>query len=474
MSAPAVVILGAGPAGLAAAHELVARGATPVVLERTDAVGGISRTVDHQGYLFDLGGHRFFTRFPRVQALWEAVLGDELLVRPRLSRIFYGGRFYDYPLRAGNALRNLGPLESARCMASYARARLRPRGQETTFEQWVSNRFGDRLFDLFFRSYTEKVWGLPTHEIGADWASQRIKNLELGEAVRRSLPSRLRRRLGEEAVVPSLIERFHYPRRGPGQMYEAMRTRVEAGGGRVHTGQTVVRIERQGLRVERVVTREPDGGERTWPAEQVICSIPLTHLVRALRPAPPDAVLAAAAALRFRNLVTVDLIVDHPDLFPDNWIYVHEAGLQVGRIQNFKNWSPAMVPDPRTSSLGLEYFCSDGDALWRDEPASLLRLGAAEAQATGLLRGARVLDGTVVRVPKAYPVYHRGYAEHVAVIVRWLRGLENLQAVGRYGMFKYNNADHSTLTGLLAVDNLYGAETDLWAVNTDGEYHERG
>jgi protoporphyrinogen oxidase len=467
-----VVILGAGPAGLAAAYDLTRRGERPLVLERSDTVGGISRTVNYKGYLFDLGGHRFFTKFDEVQKLWEEVLGDDLLVRPRLSRIFYNGRFFDYPLRAGNALRNLGARESARCMVSYARARARPRGGESSFEEWVANRFGDRLFEIFFKSYTEKVWGIPTSEIGAEWASQRIKNLDLSTAVKGALLGPLRGRLQPAEVVTSLIEEFRYPRTGPGLMYDTLRDRVVAQGGEVAMRHEAVRVEREGFRVRRVISRNAAGEEQVHEAEHVLSSMPLTLLVRALHPRVPDEVWEAAHALTFRNLLTVDLIVDHPDLFPDNWIYVHEARLQLGRVQNFKNWSPHMVPDPSKTSLGLEYFCGDDDPIWRMSVPELVALGTREMEQTGLLRGARVLDGTAIWVPKAYPVYRRGYERHLNTLVDYLRRFENLQTMGRYGMFKYNNADHSILTALLAVENLHGAKHDVWAVNTDSDYHE--
>jgi protoporphyrinogen oxidase len=469
-----VIVLGAGPAGLAAALDLCKRGAEVIVLERAEGVGGISRTVNYKGYYFDLGGHRFFTKFDEVQRLWEEVLGEDFLLRPRLSRIFYGGRFFDYPLRATNALRNLGPVESARCAASYARARLRPRGGEDSFEEWVSNRFGDRLFDIFFKSYTEKVWGLPTNQIGAEWASQRIKNLELSTAVKDALLRPLRRlRPGaKKEEVTSLIERFFYPRTGPGLMYDRMKLLVEAKGGKVLLRHTALGVEHEGGVVRRVRVQDPHGVETTMEADAVISSMPLTLLVQGLRPLPAPDVLEASRQLRFRHLLTIDLIIDKPDLFPDNWIYVHDKRLLLGRIQNFGNWSPEMVPDPNTTALGLEYFCSDEDALWKMSNEELIALGTKEIQATGLLRGGKVIDGTVVRVPRAYPVYNRGYEQHLDKVVNELKGLKNLYAVGRYGMFKYNNADHSILTALLAVENLYGANHDLWSVNTDSDYHE--
>jgi protoporphyrinogen oxidase len=456
------VIFGAGPAGLAAAYTLARAGEAPLVIERSGVVGGISRTVEFDGYRFDLGGHRFFTRFPEVQALWEEVLGGDFLDRPRLSRILYDGRFFDYPLRPANALRTLGARESVACMASYARARVAPRGDEATFEGWVQNRFGTRLFDRFFRSYTEKVWGIPTAEIGAEWASQRIKNLDLGVAVAQAL--RLRRR---DTDVTSLIERFQYPRTGPGLLYDRMAARVVADGGEVRFRAPLTRVEHAGGRVTRAWT-----GETPLDGAAFLSSMPLTHLVEAMDPPAPEAVRAAARALTFRHLLLVGVVVDRPELFPDTWIYVHDARLRVGRIQNFGNWSPYMVPDTTSSGIGMEYFCSDGDALWTADDETLSRLATTELAATGLLGAGRVVRTHVVRVPRAYPVYRRGYEAHLATLVGWLRTLTNLQPIGRYGMFKYNNADHSILTALLAVENLRGAGHDVWAVNTDSDYQE--
>jgi protoporphyrinogen oxidase len=468
------VILGAGPAGLSAAWKLAGQGEEALVLEKTDRVGGICRTVSHKDYIFDLGGHRFFTKFDEVQALWEAVLGEEFLLRPRTSRIYYKGVFFDYPLRATNALRGLGPIESVRCMLSYARARGRKRQSERTFEEWVSNRFGDRLFEIFFRTYTEKVWGIPTSEIGAEWASQRIKNLELSTAVKDALLRGISRpgRDASGKVVTSLIEEFHYPRYGPGQMYDAMAAQTVERGGTLAMEHKVIRLEREEGRVNRVIAELPDGTEVSFEADFVLSSMPLTLLMQALSPLPPDEVIQAARALQFRNLLTVDLIVDHPDLFDDTWIYIHDPTLQVGRVQNFKNWSPDMVPDPSTTSLGLEYFCWDTDDLWKMDDAALVELATKEARATGLMKGAPVLWGVVNRVPKAYPVYRTGYEVHLQVLQEFMESMENLQVMGRYGMFKYNNADHSILTALLCVENLLGANHNVWAVNTDSEYQE--
>ena len=436
------------------------------MLERSEHVGGICRTVDYRGYLMDIGGHRFFTRFDEVQSLWEEVLGDELLRRPRLSRILYDGKLYDYPLNARNALRNLGPVEATRCMLSYVRARARPRGKEVSFEEWVSNRFGDRLFDIFFRTYTEKVWGIPTSQIGAEWAAQRIKNLDLATAVKRAL------RLGGDELVTSLIEEFWYPRLGPGQMYDVMAEQAVERGALLQKEHTVVGLRHREGRLTHVVAESP-AGPVEYEADQVLSSIPLTVLVRCMDPPAPPEVLRSAAALRFRHLLVVFLIVDQADLFDDNWVYIHDRSLKLGRLQNFRNWSPDMVPDPTTTCLGLEYFCSDGDPLWTMSDEALQRLGRRELARTGLLPdSARVIDGSHIRVPRAYPVYERGYEEHLERVVGWVRGFENLHPMGRYGMFKYNNSDHSILTALLTVENLHGASHDVWAVNTDSDYHE--
>jgi len=466
------VVLGAGPAGLAAGLSLARRGLQPVVLERSSQVGGICRTVEFQGYRFDLGGHRFFTKFDEVQALWEDVLGEEFLVRPRLSRILYQGKLFDYPLNAGNVLRNLGLRESARCGLSYARARLRPRGDERTFEEWVSNRFGNRLFDMFFRSYTEKVWGVPTHRIGAEWAAQRIKNLELSTAALDAL----RRSLGRPAsgdVVTSLIEQFHYPRLGPGQMFDAMADRAVEAGADLRVENEVIGLIHEDHRVTGVRVRDGSGAESVIPCDAALSSIPLTVLVQILSPAAPDEVLEAARSLTYRHLLTVDLIIDRADLFDDTWIYVHDPSLKVGRIQNFGNWSPYMVPVPGTSALGLEYFCSDDDALWQMSTEELVAFATEEIARTDLLKGARVTAGTAFRVPRAYPVYLDGYAAKLSVIEGYVRSLVNVSPMGRYGLFKYNNRDHSILPALLTVENLCdGAGHDVWAVNTDTEYHE--
>jgi protoporphyrinogen oxidase len=460
------VVVGAGPAGLTAAWELAERGASVTVLEKDVRPGGIARTEAYKGFLFDIGGHRFFTKEPEVDRRWRRWLGAEFLRRPRQSRIFYDGRFFHYPLRAFNALFGLGLWQSAAVLASYARARLRPSPVEDSFEQWVSNRFGRRLYEIFFKTYTEKVWGIPCSEIRAEWAAQRIKGLSLPAAIRNALfPPK-----GE--VIKTLIEEFDYPRRGPGQMWERVVELVRERGQRVEFGVDVVAIRHRDGRATEVLARGPEG-DVVWPATEIISSMPLQELVRKLDPPAPAPVRAAADRLAYRDFLTVVLIVDRAALFDDNWIYVHSAGVQVGRIQNFKNWSPEMVPDARYTSLGLEYFCQEGDALWTMPDDALVALGATELEAIGLAAAAEVVDGTVVRQPKAYPIYDAEYAACLETIKDWLGGaFTNLQTVGRNGLHKYNNQDHSMLTAIAAVENVGGAHHDLWDINTERSYHE--
>jgi protoporphyrinogen oxidase len=463
------VIIGAGPAGLTAAWELARLGRRSVVFEADELVGGISRTVEYKGYRFDIGGHRFFTKVERVNALWREILGDEFLVRPRLSRIFYGDRFFDYPLKPMNALLGLGPIEAIRIGLSYLKAQVLPHADERTFEQWVTNRFGRRLFEIFFETYTEKVWGMPCSEIGADWAAQRIKNLDLVTAVRNALLGSLANR-GE--IVTTLIDEFHYPRHGPGQMWESAQDQLVERGTDVVLGAGVVRLHHAEGRVRKVTVREAGGQERDVEAEHVLSSMPIRELLHAFEPSPPPEILAAADRLRYRDFLTVGLIVDRDEVFPDNWIYIHSPDVKMGRIQNFKNWSPYMVADPERTCLGLEYFVQEGDELWAAPDDDLIELGTRECDSLGLIRAEEVRDGCVIRIPKAYPVYDAGYQGALEVLRGWLDPIENLQLIGRNGQHRYNNQDHSMMTAVLAVENIVGASHDVWSVNVDDEYHE--
>jgi protoporphyrinogen oxidase len=462
--------MGAGPAGLTAAYELLKRSVPVTVLERDERyVGGIARTVEHDGFRFDIGGHRFFSKSREIEDLWTEILGDDMLERPRLSRIYYGGRYFDYPLKATNAFVNLGPVETVRCMTSYLLARARPVAEPRTYEEWVTNQFGHRLFSIFFKSYTEKVWGMSTNELSADWAAQRIKGLDMGRVVREAL---LPRRPGA-AVIKTLIDRFRYPRLGPGQMWERVRDLLGESGQPVRMAEDVERVVHRKGTVRYVVTRDAGGDEHRVTGDQFISSLPVRSLIRRLDPAPPEAVRQAADSLRYRDFLTVALMIDRREVFPDNWIYIHDPGVQVGRMQNFKNWSPDMVPDQSKTCLGLEYFCFEGDGLWSSTDGELIELGRRELEQLGICGASEVTDGAVVRQPKAYPVYDGVYQDHIAVVREYLEGLANLQLVGRNGMHRYNNQDHSMMTGLLAARNIATDERfDLWNVNGDAEYLE--
>lgn len=468
----AVVVAGAGPAGLSAAYELATHGRQVTVFEQDPTfVGGISRTVEYHGYRFDIGGHRFFSKSQEVEAFWRRMLGEDLITRQRSSRIFYGGKFYDYPLSLANTLKNLGPGESARCLRDYARAKAHPTANPTNLEEWVVNQFGERLYRMFFKTYTEKVWGMDCRDISADWAAQRIRGLSMGTAIREAAKKALgARRSGE---IKTLIEEFRYPRLGPGMLWERVRDQIVAAGGDVVMDAKVVGFQTHNHRVREVVVRDGAGRERSVRADAFISSMPLRSLVRALGPSAPPSLRSAGEALHYRDFLTVVLMLDQSFASPDQWLYVHDPGVQVGRIQNFKNWSPEMVPHPHATCFGMEYFCFEGDGLWSLSDQELLALGERELHHIGLLPQARVMDGTVVRVPKAYPVYDDGYRDRVAGLVAELaRVAENVQVVGRNGMHRYNNQDHAMMTGFLAARNLMGGRHDLWAVNDDAEYLE--
>jgi protoporphyrinogen oxidase len=461
--ADTTLVLGGGPAGLTAGYLLGKAGRNVVVLEAEDQVGGLAKTVEVDGYRFDLGGHRFFTKSVEVDTLWHEVLGEEFLLRPRMSRIYWNNRYLDYPLRGPDVIRKLGPVELARCMGSYLRAAARRGKVDESFEDWVSNRFGRRLFELFFKSYTEKLWGVPTTEIRAEWAAQRIKGLSFFSAAKAAF-------FGNKGnKVKSLISEFNYPRFGPGQMWDAMTEAIEEQGGDVRLDAPVTRLE---VVAERIVEIEAGGISYPLP-DAVISSLPLRNLVEMVSPPPPAEVLEAARGLRYRDFLTVALVVDGEDLFPDNWIYIHEPNVRVGRIQNYRAWSPWMVPDPSMACDGVEYFCFAGDDLWTMDDDALVELATRELGQLGLAPRSKVERGFATRVPKAYPIYDTDYAERVATIRAWLDTIENLQQVGRNGLHRYNNSDHSMLTAMRAVDNLLaGAHHDIWEVNTESVYHE--
>ena len=463
------VVIGAGPAGLTAAYHLGKHGRTATVLEADGVVGGLSRTTERDGWRFDIGGHRFFTKVKPVRELWHEILPDEdFLVRPRMSRIYYKGKFYNYPLKAFNALGNLGIIEAFRCVLSYGWGRIRPPADQTKFEGYVAARFGWRLYRTFFKTYTEKVWGVPADELEADWAAQRIKNLSLFGAIWNAIiPSR------NQKEITSLIEEFEYPRHGPGMMWERCRELVEAQGSTVHLHQPVTKIRHADGRATEVITESVEG-HVVHPCTDVISSMPIPLLVQSMDPPVPEDVVLAATQLEFRDFLTVALVVPEADGFPDNWIYIHAPEVQVGRIQNFGSWSPEMIPEPGKTCLGLEFFVNEGDELWEADDDALIEQATQEMITLGLLGPGRVEQGFVVRMPKAYPMYDATYRDNVDILRAWLAtNTTNVHPVGRNGMHRYNNQDHSMYTAMLTVDNIVtGTGHDVWEVNVEAEYHE--
>ncbi len=458
-----VVVLGGGPAGLTAGYQMAKQGKAVIVLESTDQIGGLARTEVREGYRFDLGGHRFFTKVKEVDNLWHEIMKEEFLRRPRQSRIYWNDKFLEYPLQGMDVIRKLGPVELTRCMVSYLWAAIKPKGREDTFEQWVSNRFGKRLYQHFFKTYTEKLWGVPTDEIRAEWAAQRIKGLSFFAAAKAAF-------FGNKGnKIKSLISEFNYPRYGPGQMWEQMAADIHEHGGEVRLNAPVTRLRTENGRVVEVVA----GGESLQPS-YVISSLPLRSTVGIAEPEAPGDVRDAARGLRYRDFMTVSLVIEGTEnLFPDNWIYIHQPGVRVLRIQNFRSWSPWMVPNDTDASIGMEYFCFEGDDLWTMDDVDLVEMAKREIQQLNLARADAVKFGFVVRVHKAYPIYDVEYGERVAQIRGWLDGISNLQQVGRNGLHRYNNSDHSMLTAMRAVDNiLLGTHHDIWSVNVESVYHE--
>jgi len=460
------LILGGGPAGLTAGYLLAKQGFPVIIFEAEDQVGGIAKTEVRDGpggeYRFDLGGHRFFTKVKEVDDLWHEIMREEFLKRPRMSRIYWNKKFLDYPLRGPDVIKKLGPIELTRATLSYFWAQIKPKGREDTFEQWVSNRFGKRLFNLFFKSYTEKVWGVPTSEIRAEWAAQRIKGLSFFSAAKAAFFGNK----GNE--IKTLIGEFNYPRYGPGQMWETMTEDIQRLGGQVLLNTPVEKLVVEDGRVRKVFA-----GGKEYESNYVISSLPLRNVVGMAEPHPKPEVVSAAKGLRYRDFLTVSLVLDGEDLFPDNWIYIHEPDVEVGRIQNFRSWSPWMVPDPSKACIGLEYFCFAGDELWEMEDEKLVELGMKELQQLGLATPDKLEFGFATRVPKAYPMYDMDYSDRIVAIRGFLDGIENMQQVGRNGLHRYNNSDHSMLTAMRAVDNLVkGTDHDIWAVNAESVYHE--
>jgi protoporphyrinogen oxidase len=484
MSNSEVFVIGAGPAGLTASYLLTKQGISTTVIEADPVyVGGISRTVNYKHFLFDIGGHRFFSKSKEVVDLWKEILPQDFISRPRMSRIYYDGKYYSYPLKAFEALSNLGLIESSMCVLSFMYKQAFPNEKPETFHDWVANQFGERLFSIFFKTYTEKVWGLSCDEISADWAAQRIKGLDLWSAMANALRNSIKpagfkdgTKAGDGAVIKTLIDSFEYPRKGPGMMWEAAARKTREQGGTIHMGTRLT-----GLRYDMasemwtITAQNEDGDDLHFTAKHVISSVPIRELVNSFTERPLCA--AAAEKLRYRDFITVAVVVKKPDLFPDNWIYIHEPSVKVGRIQNFRSWSPEMVPDESLACLGLEYFCFEGDGLWTSSDEDLIALAKKELAQIGLASEAECVDGCVVRQKKAYPVYDDAYKFHVDTIREDLAAnYPTLHLVGRNGMHKYNNQDHAMMTSMLTVKNIIAGEMlyDIWNVNEDAEYHESG
>ncbi len=456
-----VAVIGAGPAGLAAAYQLSKAGVPVTVFEAGPAVGGLARTLTLWGQKADLGPHRFLSSDRRVNELWLEVVGRDYSMVDRLTRILYRRKFFHYPLKPSEALARLGPVEAAACVGSYVRSRLRPVPMDGSFEAWVVHRFGHRLFENFFRSYSEKLWGIPCRDLDSDFAAQRIKKLNLLEAVMNALGL-------ERQKHKTLAEQFAYPHGGTGLVYERLAAYVNAHGGEVRCQCPVRRVL---VEDGRATGLQLESGEQLRFGH-VVSTMPITSLVTGLSGVPDD-VRRCAASLRFRNTLMVYLHLDGVDLFPDNWLYVHSPELRMGRVTNFRNWVPQLYGEARTSVLAIEYWCYEQDDLWSQRDSQLVALAAEEFAQTGLVRPAKVLDGCVHRLPRCYPVYDRGYKARLKPVEDCLSRIAGLSAIGRYGAFKYNNQDHSLLMGILAAENITkNAAHNLWEINTDYESYQ--
>lgn len=443
-----IIIIGAGPSGIACANTLAQGGKRSIVLEKDNIVGGLCRTIAFNGYFFDIGGHRFLSDNDRVNRLWQSIMGDDMLRVKRLSRIYYRKKFFNYPLTFANTFLNLGPAESLNCLASYLiDVSLKP-GDDKTFEGWIINRFGRRLYNIFFKTYTNKILGLDCNDISSDWAQQRIGGLSLRSAVKNAI-------FGKGNDNPkTLYGEFLYPKNGPGDMYERLKRSAESAGASFLCNKTVIAIRHDGGKIVAVETKDSRGGRvEQHPCDHLFSSAPLPLFVSMLKPAAPKQIIDAAQRLRFRSMVIVNIIIDKEFSFPDQWIYIHSSGAKLCRIQNYKNWSPGMVVDPKKTSLGLEYFCTENDSLWQASDKDLLDLAVEELEKIGLSEPKNLLGGFVVRQPDAYPVYKLGYKDNVKKIIDYLDGLSNLQCIGRAGLFRYDNSDLALLSGMGAADS---------------------
>jgi protoporphyrinogen oxidase len=463
-------ILGAGPAGLAAAVELCKHGIHSLVLiDRNSLPGGLARTERCGIARFDVGPHRFFTKNAEINRLWHQTLGSDFRPVERVTRVLFNHKLFRYPIRAGEVLFKLGAAESAKAILSYAEARLGARADPVTFEDWVVRQFGRKLYDIFFKTYTEKVWGIPCGEIGAEWAAQRIKGLDILQTLKKAVFPR------STGQAKSLVDRFHYPVLGAGQMYEVMCEQVTGLGAKAMLGTSVVGVTRRGDEIASVIVRTPDGCLVNVTANHFFSSIPITHFIKILVPPEPEAVARAAEALYYRDHITVNLVVDGEDFFPDQWIYVHSPDVRMARIANYNNFSKAMVGEKGKTALSVEYFTFQREDLWQSPDATLVELAADELAYLRLVPKRAIEQAWVVRETESYPTYYLGYQEPYQILRSCLDRFVNLSPIGRGGMYKYNNQDHSALTGLLAARNylaLPGSPHNVWDINIDAEYHE--
>lgn len=457
-----IAVIGAGPAGITAAYQLAKGGADVHLYEAGDQVGGLAKSIDLWDQTVDLGPHRFFSSDKNVNSLWLEVVGEDYAMVDRLTRILYKNKFYYYPLKPFDALGKLGLFEAARCMLSFVAEKIRPTKQTGSFESWVTGRFGKRLFQIFFKTYSEKLWGIGCDELDADFAAQRIKKLSLFEVVKNAITA------GKNNKHKTLVDQFAYPLDGTGMVYNRMKARIEENGGKVFMSTPVQQVNVNkgivsGLQLVNGEIREYD---------QIISSMPLTQMVARL-PEVPKHILELNRKLKFRNTILVFLQIDAVDLFPDNWLYIHSDDLEVGRITNFQNWVPEINKGQDKTILVLEYWCYDQDEFWTRDEGQIIDLAKKEIRATGLAKDAAILNGKVVRLPQCYPVYNRGYKENLKPVEDYLSQIDGLSVIGRYGAFKYNNQDHSILMGMLAAENLLkGKNHNLWDINTDYDSYQ--
>jgi len=459
-----VLIVGSGPAGLAAGLELTKNGFDVTIIERENQVGGISKTILKNGNRFDVGGHRFFTKSKEVNKLWEEVLGKDFRETNRLSRIYYNNKFFAYPIEIADTLKKLGFFTSLACLLSFIRYQLFPIKPQRSFADWTTNRFGYKLFEMFFKSYTEKVWGISTNDLSADWAAQRIKGLSLFEAIKTALFKTKKR-------PKSLIDKFKYPKHGPGMMYEKFAQNIEKRGGKIVFNVEIAELTREKNKIVNVVGIDGMGKRVKYSADYYISTMPLPDTVRFLSPTF-HGVADIEKKLKFRDFLSVNLVVNCRDIFPDAWIYVHDPSVDLGRIQNFKNWSHDMAASAKITPLGCEYFCSREDALWRKSDKDLIALASHEMEQIGLIKKSDVLEGNVYRMTDAYPIYNGDYQKYIEKSRLIIDEISNLHVAGRGGMFRYNNMDHSILSGLYVARNIMGKNLDVWGINADEEYHE--